>query len=288
MFNHKHFIILLIAMLLLTVPKTSIYGEEQAEMKVHFIDVGQGDSILIQTPSNKNVLIDGGPPEAGKKVVAYLNKLEIKKLDLLIATHPDIDHIGGLPHVMKSIKIDQIIDSGKFYTTKTYAKYINQIHQQEIPITIAKQNEQINVDPLLHIKVLNTYERRKSNNQSSIVLKISFNQISFLLLGDVERAQEKELLEKYNIEADFVKIAHHGSRTSSSLPFLQAVNPTVALITYSKKNDYGHPVNRVIKNLDKLNTMIYSTAVFGDIMISTDGISYFIHPQKSPMDGLLK
>lgn len=288
MANQKYILLILITILLVTVPDEVIHGAEQLEMKVHFIDVGQGDSILVQTPSNKNILIDGGPPEAGKRVVDYLKNLHINKLDLLIATHPDIDHIGGLPSVMKSIKVDQVIDSGKFYTTKTYSKYINEIHKQKIPMIIAQQGEQINLDPLLHIQILNAYERRRSNNQSSIVLKISFNDISFLLMGDVERGQEKEMLTKYYMKANIIKIAHHGSRTSSTLPFLQAVNPEVALLTYHKRNDYGHPVNRVIKNLDQLNTTIYSTAVFGDIVVNTDGISYFIQPQKNPLDGLLE
>lgn len=288
MVNQKYILLLCLTIFLLSIPKLVLHGDEQLEMKVHFIDVGQGDSILIQSPSNKNILIDGGPPEAGKRVVDYLTKLNINKLDLLIATHPDIDHIGGLPSVMKSIKVDQVMDSGKFYTTKTYAKYINEIHKQKIPMIIAQQDDHINLDPLLHIQVLNTYERRRNNNQSSIVLKVSFNDISFLLMGDVERAQEKEMLTKYHMKANVIKIAHHGSRTSSTLPFLQAVNPEVAILTYHKRNDYGHPVNRVINNLDKLNTSIYSTAVFGDITISTDGKSYFVQPLKNPLDGLLE
>lgn len=287
MFTRKYSLIIFITVLLTTL-QTTTYAQEQAEMNVHFIDVGQGDSILIQTPSNKNILIDGGPPEAGKKVVSYLKDHNINNIDLLIATHPDIDHIGGLLHVMQKIKVNQLIDSGKFYTTRTYTKYINQIHQQKIPMITVKQNERIHIDPLLHIQVLNAYERKKNNNQSSIVLKVQFNDISFLFMSDVENKQEKKMIEKYDLQADFVKIAHHGSRTSSSLPFLQAVNPEVALITYSKENDYGHPVSQVIKNLDRLNTMIYSTAVYGDIMISTDGTSYFIHPDKSPIDGLLE
>src|SRR5690554_797804 len=101
-----------IAILIFTFPQTITNSKEQSIMNVHFIDVGQGDSILIQTPTKKTILIDGGSPKAGEKVVTYLQKLQIKKLDLIIATHPDIDHIGGLPHIMKSIKVEKIIDSG--------------------------------------------------------------------------------------------------------------------------------------------------------------------------------
>jgi beta-lactamase superfamily II metal-dependent hydrolase len=269
-------------------PQNIIKGEKKSAMNVHFIDVGQGDSILIQTPSNKTILIDGGSPKAGKKVVAYLEKLHIERLDLLIATHPDIDHIGGLSHVMKSIDIDQIIDSGKFYTTKTYMQYINQVKQAKIPMTIAKKDDNIKIDPTINIKVLNAHERRKNNNQSSIVLKVNYGEIDFLLMADVEQKQEKELLKQYDLEADVVKIAHHGSKTSSSLDFLQAVNPKIALITYSKKNKYGHPVQHVIQNLNQIRATIYSTAVYGDIILSTDGKSIFILPEKNPIDGILE
>lgn len=277
-----------IVVLLFFSPQMPISSERQSIMNVHFIDVGQGDSILIQTPAKKTILVDGGSPKAGPKVVDYLKKLQIEKLDLMIATHPDIDHIGGLPHVMKSIQVNELIDSGKFYTTKTYFKYVNQIKQNNIPIVTATKGEYIHIDPALKIKVLNTYERRKNNNQSSIVLKITYDDIDFLLMADVEKGQEKELQAEYNLKADIVKIAHHGSRTSSSLEFLQEVNPKIALITYSKKNKYGHPVQQVIENLNNINTLIYSTAVFGDIIIQTDGQNFFIIPTKSPIDGLLK
>lgn len=277
-----------IALLLFIFPLHRMHGEEQSLMHVHFIDVGQGDSILIQTPANKNILIDGGSPKAGKKVVDYLAHLNIKELDIMIATHPDIDHIGGLPHIMKSIKVNQIIDSGKFYTTKTYFKYLNQIKQDKIPIETATKGEHIHIDPSLQIKILNTYEPRKNNNQSSIVLKITYDHIDFLLMADVEKEQEKELQKEYHLQADIVKIAHHGSRTSSSLEFLQAVDPKIALITYSKQNKYGHPVKRVIENLNQINAFIYSTAVFGNIIIQTDGQNFLIIPEKSPIDGLLK
>jgi|SRR5690625_13597 len=284
----KKFTLLFVAILLFLIPPHRIHGEEQSLMHVHFIDVGQGDSILIQTPAKKTVLIDGGPPKAGQKIIDYLANLNINELDLIIATHPDIDHIGGLPDIMKSIKVNQIIDSGKFYTTKTYFKYINQIKQNKIPIETATKGEHIHIDPSLQIKVLNTYEHRKNNNQSSIVLKITYDEIDLLLMADVEKEQEEDLKKEYNLQADIVKIAHHGSRTSSSLEFLQEVDPKIALITYSKKNKYGHPVKRVIENLNDINAFIYSTAVFGNIIIRTDGQNFFIIPEKSPIDGLLK
>src|SRR5690625_2849390 len=140
----------------------------------------------------------------------------------------------------------------------------------------------------MKIRVLNTYSGKKNNNQSSIALKMSFKEIDFLLMSDVEREQEERLLGKYNLEADILKVAHHGSNTSSSLDFFKKVKPEVAILTYSKQNNYGHPVDRVIKNLNKIKAHIYSTAVFGDVVISTNGESYFILPDRSPIEGLLE
>ncbi|UJL47305.1 MBL fold metallo-hydrolase [Virgibacillus sp. NKC19-16] len=273
---------------ILTMQPALIHSESQQDMQVHFIDVGQGDSMLIQTPTGKTILIDGGPPDSGKKVVSYLEDKQIDEIDLLIATHPDIDHIGGLPYVMEHIEIDQILDSGKLHSTKTYAKYVNQIRKQDIPIKIAEKNELIKVDPLLKIRVLNSYEKTKNNNQSSIVLKITYDAIDFLLMSDVEKEQEKELMENKKLQAEIIKVAHHGSNTSSSLEFLQEVNPQIAILTYSVENDYGHPVDRVIENLHRINSTIYSTATFGDIVLRTDGDSYLVIPDDNPLRNLEK
>lgn len=264
------------------------FGSENKEMKVHYIDVGQGDSILIETPNDKVILIDGGPPEAGDKIVTYLQEQNVREIDLLIATHPDFDHIGGLIKVMQSFPIKQIVDSGKLHTTKTYIQYINQIRKNKIPVNFVNKNERLSVDPQIQINVLNSYEKNKSNNQSSIVLKLTYETIDFLFMGDIERRQELKIMEEEDIQSEIIKVAHHGSKTSSSLSFLQEVNPSIALLTYHKRNKFGHPVSRVIENLNKVDAQIYSTAVFGNVVIVTNGKDYFVLPEKSPIDGLLK
>jgi len=284
----KVFITLTITILTFTFVPVQIYSHESLDLQVHFIDVGQGDSLLIQTPSDKTILIDGGPPEAGDKIVSYLEKQQIESIDLLVATHPDIDHIGGLPYVMKEFKVKNILDSGKLHSTKTYAAYLHQIRKQNIPVHIAMENEKIRLDPELTIRVLNTYGATKSNNQSSIVLKLTYEEIDFLLMSDIEMEQEKELMDKHDVQAEIIKVAHHGSNTSTSSPFLQAVNPETALLTYSKDNDFGHPVDRVIDNLNNIKASIYSTAAYGDIVIRTDGKSYVILPEENPIDRIIK
>lgn len=284
---YQSVVVLISTLFLIIIP---VNGDSRAnplnDMKVHFINVGQGDSMLLQTPNGKNILIDGGPPDSGKQVVRYLNEHNVSKLDLIIATHPDFDHIGGLPQIMKQIKVERVIDSGKIHTTRTYTRYLNQIRKQEIPFQIAKENKKINIDPNLDILVLNAHEKSKNNNESSIVLKITYQEIDFLLMGDVEREQEREFLEKYDIKAEILKVGHHGSNTSSTLRFLETVRPKVAILTYSKQNNYGHPVNRVIANLHRIQSQIYSTAAYGNIVIETEGKNFYLFPEKNPMQGL--
>ncbi|MFC2949588.1 ComEC/Rec2 family competence protein [Virgibacillus sediminis] len=275
----------IILCLLFLMAPSHVLGERMPEMLVHFIDVGQGDSILVQTPAGKNILIDAGPPDAGEKVTSYLRDQQVGKIDLLVATHPDIDHIGGLPNVINSIKVEKILDSGKLHTTKTYAKYIRTVRKHDIPVTIAKQGDEVKIDPNLDIRVLNSHAGFKSNNQSSIVLKITYGKIDFLLTSDVEKSQEKNLV-KENVEAEIMKVAHHGSKTSSSLEFLKEVNPEAAILTYHAENDFGHPVDRVISNLHKVNADIYSTAMFGDVVITTNGEDYFLLPERNPFHNL--
>ncbi len=279
-------IIVLIIFSILFIHFPPVHSASGKDMQVHFINVGQGDSIFIQTPNDKHILIDGGPPQAGKKVVHYLKKHGIKKLDLVVATHPDIDHIGGLITVMKHIKIDKILDSGKLHTTRRYAKYIQEIVKQEIPISITKLHEKIPLDPSIHIQVLNTFKKSRTNNQSSIVLKMSYNNVDFLFMGDVEMEQEQEIIKKVDEQTEIVKVAHHGSNTSTSLSFLQAVRPKTAILTYHKDNRYGHPVDRVIDHLYQVGASIYSTGALGNIVIRTDGTSYMVETEKEPLDFL--
>lgn len=282
--KHKWYIVVLLFSLLILQPVHAINAEQQHNMEVHYIDVGQGDSILIQTPENKTILIDGGTPESGAEIMDFLNKQQIKTINLLIVTHPDVDHIGGLAKVLKSAKVDKILDSGKLYTTRTYRNYTKQISKQKIPVEIAEKNQVIELDPSIKIRVLNTYEPFRDNNESSIALKVTYKEMDFLFMGDIKKEQEKKLTG--NFQAEIIKVAHHGSRTSSSLDFLKKVNPKVAILTYSKQNDYGHPVDQVIENLYKVNALIYSTAVFGNITITTDGTGYYIWTEKGPTSGL--
>nr|WP_255421360.1 MULTISPECIES: MBL fold metallo-hydrolase [Paraliobacillus] len=245
-------------------------------MLVHFINVGQGDSILIETPNQENILIDGGPPDASEKVIAYLKEQNIKEIDLLIATHPDIDHIGGLLKVIDQFKIKEIWDSGKFYYTRTYHRYFRKIKNGNIPIEIAKVNTMKTLGDNISLIVLNANSILKTNNQSSLALSLTYGSVDFLLMSDVEKKQEIKLMQRTDVESEVLKVAHHGSDTSSSFAFLQAVDPEIAILSYGEDNTYGHPVGTTVNKLLDVGATLYSTAKAGDIVIATDGETYRI------------
>ncbi|WP_169907659.1 S-layer homology domain-containing protein [Priestia abyssalis] len=243
-------------------------------MKAHFIDVGQGDSSLIVTPNRKTILIDGGKQSAGEKVVAYLKKNGIASIDLVVATHPDADHIGGLLDVLQSVHVKKVLDSGKTHTTQTYMEYLNLIEQKAIPFEIAKTGNNINVDNAINIQVLNSGDAAEDNNEASIVLKISYGTVDFLYTGDAGLEAEAHMISRYHVEAEVLKVGHHGSETSSSQVFISAVKPKVSVLSVGADNSYGHPDSVVVNRLKAIGSNIYSTSASGDIIVTTDGKTY--------------
>ncbi|MFL0583580.1 MBL fold metallo-hydrolase [Solibacillus silvestris] len=258
-----------------------IYKEPLKEMAVHFIDVGQGDSIFIEAPNGKTMLIDGGVKGAGKEVVAYLKAQGVKRLDYVVATHPDADHIGGLIPVLNSISIKEFIDSGKVHTSQTYEEMLSLIQAKNIQFTIPKAGDEIQLEDNLTIEVLAADEAASDNNDASIVLRAEYQNISFLLMGDADHGVEQELLRKgTDVQATILKAGHHGSNTSSSPEFVEAVSSLATILSYGQDNKYGHPHAEVIDILQHVNSEIYSTAEAGTIVITTDGVTYEIDAQQ--------
>ncbi len=249
---------------------TTISGKT---MSVHFIDVGQGDSIFIQSPNGKTMLIDGGIKGAGKTVVDYLKQQGVQKLDYVVATHPDADHIGGLIPVLNSISIKHFIDSGKVHTSQTLEDMLTLISEKNIPYTVPKTGDTIAFDKEVEVAVVHADEHATDNNDASIVLKVTYGDVSFLLTGDAGVEIEKQMLSS-NIQATVLKAGHHGSNTSSSLAFLEKVKPEAVVLSYGQDNKYGHPHLEVIEHALAVNSKIYGTAESGTIVFTTDGTSY--------------
>ncbi|GFP75204.1 ComEC/Rec2 family competence protein [Clostridium fungisolvens] len=251
-------------------PNTSISGK----LVVHYIDVGQGDSILIQT-KEKNFLIDAGPKENEDKLLSYLKKINIKRLDYVVATHPHEDHIGGMTNIIKTY------DIGKFYapkvtnTTKTFQNMLLALKDKNMNINVLKPGMGGDIDLGENTKVEvfspNSSKYDDLNNYSPII-KVTYGKNSFLFTGDAEKLEETEVLQKkYDIKADVLKVGHHGSSSSTGKDFLSKVSPSVAVISCGKGNDYGHPHKETLKTLEDAKVKVYRTDLSGTIVITSDG-----------------
>lgn len=249
------------------------------QLVAHFIDVGQGDAILIQTPT-KNILIDAG--EQGNTVVNYLESKGVTHLDLVIGTHPHSDHIGGLVNVLQSIPVDEVIDPGVVHTTKTFEDYLTLIDQKDITFTEGRAGMSRDLGGGASMKVLHPSSPSSSDlNNASVVVRVTFGKTSFMLTGDAESESESQILSRgYALNSTVLKVGHHGSRTSTSSAFLSAVNPSVAVIMCGTGNSYGHPHEETLAKLANAGVDIYRTDVQGTIVITTDGQTYEVNPKQ--------
>ncbi|PRR71245.1 ComEC/Rec2 family competence protein [Neomoorella humiferrea] len=241
------------------------------ELKVHFIDVGQADSILIQTPAGKAILIDGGNNDDGIKVVNYIKSQAVKELAAVVATHPHEDHIGGLDSVIKEIPVAAVYMPNAVTTTRTFEDFINAVKASGATRIRARGGVKMDI-PGLSAEFLapnsNSYDEL---NNYSAVLKIAYGNTAFLFTGDAETVSEEEMLSAgYNLKADVLKVGHHGSASSTSAAFLKAVAPKYAVISVGKGNDYGHPDPRVLERLQRAGVKIYRTDEHGTVIIVSD------------------
>lgn len=248
-------------------------------LEVHFIDVGQGDAILISTASQK-ILVDGG--ERGNTVLNYLRQEGVNKLDLVVGTHPHSDHIGGLVNVLQEVAVTEVMDPGVPHTSRLFEEYLALIDEKGIKFTVARAGAARHFEDGLVLQVLHPGEPLSSSlNNTSIVLKVIFGQVSFLLTGDAEEAAERELLERgHNLRSTVLKVAHHGSETSSTPDFIGAVRPQVAVITVGENNSYGHPDAAVLELLQEYGAAIYRTDRHGTVVVITNGETVEIVTEK--------
>ena len=254
------------------------------EMAVHFLDVGQGDSILIKS-DNVVILIDGGPRSAGQKVVSYLKKAGISSIDLIISTHPHEDHIGGLCSVLQEFPVKEVIDPGIVHTTKTFEDYLDLIFSKNIKFTEGRAGMNRDLGGGVKLEILHPSSPSPAHlNDASIVAKVTYNLVGFMFTGDAEEASEQQILLQSRVQptSTVLKVGHHGSNSSTSAAFLQAVDPDIAVIMVGKGNTYGHPHEETLQKLSAAGVDIYRTDISGDIVITTDGQSYSINNSITP------
>lgn len=252
-------------------PKTVLEASEKtATMQVHYLDVGQGDSALI-TCGGQSMLIDAGDDTKGTAIQNYLKKQKIDKLDYLILTHPDADHIGGAPVVVTKFKIDKVFVSNYEKDNKTYRKLIQSLDNKRLKYTVPKTEAQYTLGTA-KITILAPNNEYDNPNDSSIALLIKNGDTSFLFTGDAGKEAEEDILESgIDISADVYKAGHHGSKYSTSKAFLKAVNPTYAVISCGENNSYGHPHAETLNTFRASDVKVYRTDEDGTIIATSDG-----------------
>jgi competence protein ComEC len=244
------------------------------KMYVHYIDVGQGDCILVQV-NNKNLLIDSGPKSDKRKLFNYLSNLNLEKLDYVIATHPHEDHIGNMDDIIKDYNVLSFYAPKVQSTTKSFENMVEALKSKNLKINVIKNGtHSIDLGKNTRIKVFSPNKNYYENlNNYSPIIKIEYGSTSFLFTGDAEKDVETEVLDNNeDISADVLKIGHHGSSTSTSKDFLKKVNPSIAVISVGKDNIYNHPDEGTINLLNENKIKTYRTDIDGTVLICSDGL----------------
>lgn len=275
----KKIISVLIMVMLLVL--SGCFGENQTDLvydlEVHFIDVGQGDSIFIKLPNGETMLIDAGDNGKEKVIIEYLTKLKINRIDYIVGTHADADHIGGLDGVIDYFEIGKVYLPLDGKTTSTYLSVLESIDRKGLEIITAWSGMQIIKTKIgemdLILDILGPVKEYRSNtNDNSVVIKMTYGKSKFLFTGDMEQSAEKDLIATgVDLRADVLKVGHHGSETSTTEQFLSLVNPQIAVIMVGEGNKYNHPHQQILTRLTEKGITIYRTDLMGTIVILSNG-----------------
>ncbi|MBI4286874.1 MAG: MBL fold metallo-hydrolase [Chloroflexi bacterium] len=245
------------------------------QLRVHFVDVGQGDGIWVETWEGKSLIIDGGRRRSG--FAAYLSQHRVKEIEALVGTNPDADHIGGLIEVLDSVPVRNVWISGQENTTQTFEDFVDAIARSKAAVHRARRGDRFNLGGI-QVDVLHPVDPFfPGRNNNSVVLKLKFGDVSFLFAGDVEKEAEASVIAAgLPLESTVLKLGHHGSRTSTTPPFLTGVRPQVAVYQAGANNQFGHPHPETIQALRAANVRILGTDTYGTIAITTDGKTFTV------------
>ncbi|MCL2158660.1 MAG: MBL fold metallo-hydrolase [Oscillospiraceae bacterium] len=256
---------------------------------VHYIDVGQGDSILIQNPQNEYILIDTGERSQYEKLSAYLEHYKVKEFKYVIFTHPHSDHIGSADRIVKDYDIETLIMSSGVNSTKTFERLLTEIEKKDMEVVQAEPGQRFDfggAELLILAPVATGYDNL---NNYSVALKLTYQNTDFLFVGDMEKESENEVMEYceangIDLSAQVLKVAHHGSSTSSQKSFLERVNPRYAVIFCGEGNSYNHPNSKVVERIEATGATVLRTDLEGDIVIASDGENLFIQKGRGELE----
>ena len=279
----KNIIIVLLSILLVFL---LLYSKEEKkenlkELEINYIDVGQGNAVLIKT-NNKTILIDGGNRSNSRYYYNFIKNKNIKKIDYMIVSHYDEDHISGLISILENYEVSNVLCPDYKKDTKIYKSFKNSLKKSKANIIYPKKGDNFNISDA-RIKILWPNEYKNGiDNDNSIILKLIHGNMSFLFTGDASINIENQLIYSgFNLKSDVVMLGHHGSKYSTSNEFLGEVDPRLAIISVGNNNRYGHPSNRVLKLLNNKNIKFLRTDIDGDITIKCDGNKIKVNTNKS-------
>lgn len=253
------------------------------DLQIHFLDVGQADSILI-TNNNHSMLIDAGNNEDGPLLVKYIKEeLNISKLDYVVGTHPHEDHIGGLDDIINNIEVQEVYLPEAMTTTKTFEDVLDAIANKNLSLTVPTIGETFKLGEA-EFEVIYTGTSTKDLNEASIILKMIFGNHTYLFTGDTIEEVEKTILSE-NINVDVLKVAHHGSKYSSCQEFLDVATPDYAIISAGEGNSYGHPEEETLNRLKQFTNKIYVTKDLGTIILTSNGSTIEIETKQTDTNG---
>lgn len=252
------------------------------ELRMTVFDVGQGDAILIQTPSGDDILIDGGPDNSVIEKLGRALPPDDRDIELVVLTHPHADHLVGLLEVLRRYEVNRVLVGWAIHTTRAYEEWETLLREKQIPVIIAERGQTYSFDKTnfevlypwkTHSGVLqNSRIKEDDLNDASVVMRLTYVSSTALLTGDAtERVEELLLAATGALQADLLKIGHHGSKYSSLPEFLERVRPQVALISVGAKNTYGHPAYKTLRRLQDAAVQVFRTDLHGDIEAMTDG-----------------